>query len=77
MSRGQKLDRAGEIFAFQHDPEALGGNVYTVFDDESDGQSTLNFMQPRGHDQAGPGHPHGDADQVREPAGGPDSGRDR
>jgi hypothetical protein len=38
---GQKLDRAGEIFAFQHDPEALGGNVYTVFDDESDGQSTL------------------------------------
>jgi Arylsulfotransferase (ASST) len=38
---GQKLDSAGEIFAFQHDPEPLGGNVYTVFDDESDGQSTL------------------------------------
>ena len=38
---GQKLDSAGEIFAFQHDPEALGGNVYTDFDDESDGQSTL------------------------------------
>jgi Arylsulfotransferase (ASST) len=38
---GQKLDGAGEIFAFQHDPEALGGNLYTVFDDESDGQSTL------------------------------------
>ena len=38
---GQKLDSAGEIFAFQHDPEALGGNVYTVFDDESDGQSAL------------------------------------
>jgi len=38
---GQKLDRAGEIFAFQHDPEALGGNVYTVFDNESDGPSTL------------------------------------
>jgi hypothetical protein len=38
---GQKLDSAGEIFAFQHDPEALGGNVYTIFDDESDGQSTL------------------------------------
>src|SRR5689334_8325346 len=36
---GQKLDNAGEIFAFQHDPEALGSNVYTVFD-ESDGQST-------------------------------------
>ena len=38
---GQKLDSAGEIFAFQHDPEALGGNVYTVFDNESDGQQTL------------------------------------
>ena len=38
---GQKLDSAGEIFAFQHDPEALGGNIYTVFDDASDGQSTL------------------------------------
>jgi hypothetical protein len=38
---GQQLDSAGEIFAFQHDPEALGGNLYTVFDDESDGQSTL------------------------------------
>jgi hypothetical protein len=38
---GQKLDSAGEIFAFQHDPEALGGNVYTVFDDESDGQQAL------------------------------------
>jgi hypothetical protein len=38
---GQKLDSAGEIFAFQHDPEALGGNLYTIFDDESDGQSTL------------------------------------
>ncbi len=38
---GQNLDSAGEIFAFQHDPEALGGNVYSVFDDESDGPSTL------------------------------------
>jgi hypothetical protein len=35
------------------------------------------FVQPRGHDQPGPGHRHGDADQVREPAGGPDGGRDR
>jgi len=23
---GQKLDSAGEIFAFQHDPEAIGDN---------------------------------------------------
>jgi len=38
---GQKLDSAGEIFAFQHDPEALGANVYTVFDNESDGQQAL------------------------------------
>jgi hypothetical protein len=32
---GQILDRAGEIFAFQHDPEAIGPDEYTVFDDES------------------------------------------
>jgi outer membrane protein assembly factor BamB len=38
---GQQLDSAGEIFAFQHDPEALGGDEYTVFDDESDGQTSL------------------------------------
>ena len=38
---GQVLDRAGEIFAFQHDPEAIGRGEYTLFDDESDGQTTL------------------------------------
>jgi hypothetical protein len=38
---GQVLDKAGEIFAWQHDPEALGGGLYTVFDDESNGQVTL------------------------------------
>jgi arylsulfotransferase ASST len=32
---GQDLDNAGEIFAFQHDPEAIGHNEYTLFDDES------------------------------------------
>jgi hypothetical protein len=32
---GQVLDRAGEIFAWQHDPEALGNGMYTVFDDEA------------------------------------------
>ena len=32
---GQVLDRAGEIFAFQHDPEALGNGMYTFFDDEA------------------------------------------
>jgi hypothetical protein len=38
---GQVLDRAGEIFAFQHDPEAIGNGEYTFFDDESDGTDTL------------------------------------
>jgi Arylsulfotransferase (ASST) len=34
---GQVLDRAGKIFAWQHDPEAIGGSEYTFFDDESGG----------------------------------------
>jgi hypothetical protein len=34
---GQVLDRDGEIFAWQHDPEAVGGGEYTFFDDESGG----------------------------------------
>ncbi len=38
---GQALDSAGEIFAFQHDPEAIGNGEYTFFDDESDGPTTL------------------------------------
>ncbi len=38
---GQVLDTAGEIFAFQHDPEAIGNGKYTFFDDESDGSTTL------------------------------------
>ncbi|HEX4254029.1 MAG TPA: arylsulfotransferase family protein, partial [Streptosporangiaceae bacterium] len=38
---GQVLDRAGEIFAYQHDPEAVGTSRYTVFDDESDGNPGL------------------------------------
>jgi Arylsulfotransferase (ASST) len=32
---GQVLDSAGEIFAWQHDPEALGNDVYTFFDDDA------------------------------------------
>jgi hypothetical protein len=40
-ARGQQLDQDGEIFAFQHDPEAVGPDEYTVFDDESDGPTTL------------------------------------
>jgi len=34
---GQSLNEAGDIFAWQHDPEALGNGVYTVFDNESAG----------------------------------------
>jgi hypothetical protein len=35
---GQVLDHDGEIFAWQHDPEAIGGGVYTFFDDEAGGE---------------------------------------
>jgi hypothetical protein len=38
---GQVLDRTGEIFAYQHDPEAIGNHEYTVFDDQSGGGSGL------------------------------------
>jgi hypothetical protein len=38
---GQVLDRAGKIFAYQHDPEAIGNDEYTLFDDESDGGAGL------------------------------------
>jgi hypothetical protein len=38
---GQVLDDAGEIFAWQHDPEALGDGVYTFFDNESSGTALL------------------------------------
>jgi len=34
---GQALDNAGQIFAWQHDPEALGHGLYTFFDNESSG----------------------------------------
>jgi hypothetical protein len=34
---GQSLDKAGEIFAWQHDPEAIGRDTYTFFDNESAG----------------------------------------
>ena len=34
---GQSLNDAGAIFAWQHDAEALGNNVYSVFDNESAG----------------------------------------
>jgi hypothetical protein len=42
---GQSLDSAGDIFSWQHDPEALGHNTYTWFDNESAG--TPNFPYSR------------------------------
>jgi Arylsulfotransferase (ASST) len=42
---GQVLDSAGEIFAYQHDPEAIGNDEYTVFDDESDGTVALPYSR--------------------------------
>jgi hypothetical protein len=38
---GQSLDSAGELFAWQHDPEALGHGIYTWFDNESSGNPLL------------------------------------
>jgi hypothetical protein len=32
---GQTLDNVGELFAWQHDPEALGNGYYSYFDNES------------------------------------------
>jgi hypothetical protein len=34
---GQSLNDAGDIFAWQHDPEAIGHDEYTFFDNESAG----------------------------------------
>jgi hypothetical protein len=34
---GQSLNNAGDLFAWQHDPEALGNGVYSVFDNEAAG----------------------------------------
>ena len=59
---GQVLDSAGEIFTDQHDPEAIGNDEYTVFDDESDGEAAL---QPGGHREAGSGGQGGHAGEVR------------
>jgi hypothetical protein len=42
---GQVLDNAGEIFAWQHDPEALGHNTYTFLDNESAGTPLLSYSR--------------------------------
>jgi hypothetical protein len=35
----------GEIFAYQHDPEAIGNNEYTLFDDESGSGSSSYLLR--------------------------------
>jgi arylsulfotransferase ASST len=42
---GQTLDQAGEIFAWQHDPEYLGHGLYTFFDNESSGNPLLPYSR--------------------------------
>jgi hypothetical protein len=42
---GQVLDSADEIFAWQHDPEALGNGLYTFFDNESSGTPLLSYSR--------------------------------
>jgi hypothetical protein len=43
---GQVLNTAGQIFAWQHDPEALSNGLYTLFDNESDGvQPQLSYSR--------------------------------
>jgi hypothetical protein len=42
---GQVLDNADEIFAWQHDPEALGNDLYTFFDNESSGTPLLSYSR--------------------------------
>jgi hypothetical protein len=42
---GQVLDSAGEIFAWQHDPEALGNGTYTFFDNDSSGAPLLPYSR--------------------------------
>ena len=42
---GQTLDDAGEIFAWQHDPEAVGHDEYTFFDNESSGTALLSHSR--------------------------------
>jgi hypothetical protein len=42
---GQVLDGANEIFAWQHDPEPLGNDTYTFFDNESSGTPLLPYSR--------------------------------
>ncbi len=42
---GQTLDSAGEIFAWQHDPEQVGPDLFTFFDNDSSGAPLLSYSR--------------------------------
>ncbi len=42
---GQTLDSANEIFAWQHDPEYIGHDEFTFFDNESSGTPLLPYSR--------------------------------
>ena len=42
---GQQLDNAGELFAWQHDPNQVGPDLYTFFDNESAGTPLLPYSR--------------------------------
>jgi Arylsulfotransferase (ASST) len=42
---GQTLDNAGELFAWQHDPNQVGPDLYTFFDNESAGTPELPYSR--------------------------------
>ena len=42
---GQTLDSASEIFAWQHDPEQVGPDTYTFFDNDSTGTPLLPYSR--------------------------------
>ena len=70
---GQILNNAGLITAWQHDFEAQGNGIYTLFDNESAGEGDRPVRpQPRRDGQTRPAHAHRDADQFVRPARGAD-----
>ncbi len=44
-ANGQALDNAGELFAWQHDPNQVGPDLYTFFDNESSGTPQLPYSR--------------------------------
>ncbi len=44
-ANGQRLDNAGELFAWQHDPEQIGRNEFSFFDNDSAGVPELPFSR--------------------------------